>query len=298
MKKNVRFTSEGIRADVGPYIIYRILKNRYADAVGPFIFLDHAAPVRHAVDEPPKKANGEGAHPHRGIATLTYVLSGEAVHLDSRGHFAKVNSGGVQWMKAGNGVIHDEVLNVDPLSGDPYTHALQFWINLPATNKAEDPDYLPVMPGDIPKRQLDNNGSWLKVIIGKYEELASKIPNYSKQLIYHIHLESGTSFSLATEKDLEYAIFLPLTDATVNDKEYTKGEFLLFDTNDGSIELSSTSGYPADIILFGGEPYKEPIVSQGPFVMNTKQEIAEAFRDFYEGKYGTIDYSLADNILA
>ena len=102
MKKQISFSTQGKRADIGDYEIYRLLPNRYADAVGPFVFLDHLAPVNHPVGEPLKK-NGTGAHPHRGIATLTYLLHGEAEHLDSRGHHSKVSSGGAQWMKAGNG---------------------------------------------------------------------------------------------------------------------------------------------------------------------------------------------------
>jgi redox-sensitive bicupin YhaK (pirin superfamily) len=294
MKKKVSFTSQGQRADIGPYIIYRIIANRYVDAVGPFVFLDHAVPIKHLPGEPPKKANGKGAHPHRGIATLTYILSGEAVHLDSKGHYAKVNSGGVQWMKAGNGIIHDEVVNVDARSGNLLTHALQFWINLPSKNKAEAPEYLPLMPNEVPQKELENNSGWLKVIVGEYEKLASKIPNYSKQFIYHIHLETGKRFSIATEKGLEYAAFLPLNNGTINDAEYKKGEFLLFDQDEGTIEISNNSGEANDIILFGGEPYTESIVAQGPFVMNTEHEISEAYNDFYEGKYGNIDYSLAN----
>src|SRR5258706_1271228 len=121
MKKKISFTSEGHRADIGPYQINRILPNRYANAVGPFVFLDHALPWKHSPGEPARKANGEGAHPHRGIATVTYMFNGEAVHLDSKGHFAKVQSGGVQWMKAGNGIIHYEVVNVDSNTQDLLT---------------------------------------------------------------------------------------------------------------------------------------------------------------------------------
>ena len=294
MKKKIIFTTKGERADIPPYIIYRILSNQYVNAVGPFVFLDHAIPIKHAADEPRRKANGKGAHPHRGIATLTYILSGEAVHLDSRGHYAKVNSGGVQWMKAGAGIIHDEVVNVDAQANDLLTHALQFWINLPSKNKTEAPAYVPIMPGEVPQKDLENDSGWLKVIVGEYEGLASKIPNYSKQFIYHIHLEAGKSFSITTEKKLEYAAFLPLNNVTVNDTEYKKGEFLLFDKEEGTIEVNNNSGSAADIILFGGESYAEPIIAQGPFVMNTQHEISEAYNDFYDGKYGEIDYSLAN----
>ena len=89
-----------------------MLPNKYADSLGPFVFLDHVLPAKHSPDEPFKVVNGRGAHPHRGIATLTYILNGEADHLDSKGHHAKVRSGGAQWMKAGNGIIHDEMVAV------------------------------------------------------------------------------------------------------------------------------------------------------------------------------------------
>ena len=186
-----------------------------------------------------KVANGTGAHPHRGIATLTYILNGEADHLDSRGHHAKVRSGGAQWMKAGNGIIHDEVVNVDPETNDLLTHAFQFWINLPAKQKAEAPEYLAIQASEIPQQMLPDKSGWIKVIVGEYEGLVSKIPNYSKQFLYHIHLDAGKQFSINAEKGLEYAAFLPLQNAVINDTEFEKGEFIEFDRIEGTIEISN-----------------------------------------------------------
>jgi redox-sensitive bicupin YhaK (pirin superfamily) len=292
MKKKISFTAQGQRADIGDYIINRILPNRYADAVGPFVFLDHALPIKHLPGGPHRVANGTGAHPHRGIATLTYILNGEAEHLDSREHHAKVRSGGAQWMKAGNGIIHDEVVNVDPQTNDNLTHAFQFWINLPSKQKAEQPEYLPIQANEVPQQMLGDNNGWIKVIAGEYENLVSKIPSYSKQFLYHIHLGAGKQFSLTAEKGLEYAAFLPLQNAVINDTEFEHGEFIEFDRIEGTIEINNPApGGAIDIILFGGEKYTEPIVAAGPFVMNSKAEIALAYSDFHNGKYGEIDYS-------
>jgi redox-sensitive bicupin YhaK (pirin superfamily) len=291
MKRKVGFVSQGKRADIGDYEIYRILPNRYVEAVGPFIFLDHLPLQKHAPDEPLKTVNGIGAHPHRGIATLTYIMNGEADHFDSRGHHEKVNSGGAQWMKAGNGIIHDEAVNVDAEAEDQLTHALQFWINLPAKEKATDPDYLPVQSYEMPNMVLADDTGWIKVLAGEYEGLLSKIPSYSKQFLFHIHVEAGKKFSIDTNPKWEYAVFLPLNVAQINDAEYEQGDFLLFEGGDGVIEISNEVSAPVDIILFGGEPYTEPIVAQGPFVMNTHQEIMEAYTDFHNGKYGKINYS-------
>jgi len=290
MKKKISFRTRGHRADIGEYIINRILPNQYADAVGPFVFLDHALPIKHWPNEPHRVANGKGAHPHRGIATLTYILNGEADHLDSSGHHAKVRSGGVQWMKAGNGIIHDEVINVDPQTGDLLTHAFQFWINLPSKQKAEPPEYLPLQASEVPQQRLSDKRGWIKVIAGEYENQKSIIPNYSKQFLYHLHLEAGKQFSITVEKGLESAAFLPLNDAVINDTEFAGGEFIEFDIDGQTIEFKNTSEVANDIIVFGGEKYIEPIVAEGPFVMNTKTEIARAYKDFHAGKYGEITY--------
>jgi len=294
MKRKIRFVTQGRRADVGEFKVYRILPNKYVDAVGPFVFLDHVPPLMHSSDEPLKVVNGSGAHPHRGIATLTYILNGEADHFDSAGHHAIVHSGGAQWMKAGNGIIHDEVVNVDSQTNNLLTHAFQFWINLPAQNKAEPPEYLPVQSNEVPQKILSNEGGWLKVIAGKYEDLISKIPGYSEQFLYHIHLNAGKQFSLNSKSEFEYAAFLPLNNVIINNTEYKKGEFLLFDNQEGSIEIINNSKDAVEIILFGGEPYAEPIVAEGPFVMNTQNEISQAYNDFYRGKYGKMNYRLAD----
>jgi redox-sensitive bicupin YhaK (pirin superfamily) len=291
MNKKINFTTQGRRADIGEYKINRILPNEHAEAVGPFVFLDHLLPAMHSPGEPLKVINGKGAHPHRGIATLTYILNGEAEHLDSRGHHATVHSGGAQWMKAGNGIIHDEVVNVDPNTNDHLTHALQFWINLPAKNKAESPAYLPIQANEIPHQQLADNSGWIRVIAGEYENLLSRIPNYSKQFLYHIHLEKGKHFSLTTTKGWDYAALLPLQPAVINDTEFRKETFMLFDMNEGNIDINNTSEAGIDIIVFGGEKYGEPIEAGGPFVMNTQTEIAQAYRDFHAGKYGEILYN-------
>jgi redox-sensitive bicupin YhaK (pirin superfamily) len=289
MKKEISFSTTGQRADIGDLTIYRIVPNRYARAVGPFVFLDHIAPKVHALDEPPMKT-GTGAHPHRGIATLTYLLNGEGEHFDSAGNHAKVNSGGIQWMKAGNGIIHDETLNVDPQENTRLTHGLQFWVNLPAKIKTELPQYLGVQARDVPQKVLDQDRGWIKVIAGTYDDLVSQIPSYSGQFIYHLHLEAEKGFSHSSEKDWEYATFILESKAIINDTEFKAGDFVEFDRNGGLIEINNNAAMAIDLILFGGEPYREPIVAEGPFVMNSREEIAEAYRDFFNGKYGTIIY--------
>jgi redox-sensitive bicupin YhaK (pirin superfamily) len=284
MKKKTSFSTTGNRADIGSITIQRMLPNRYADKVGPFVFLDYIAPaIKETIDK-----KGMGAHPHRGIATLTYMLKGEVAHFDSAGNKGKIHSGGAQWMKAGNGIIHDENLNYDSQTASKYIQGFQFWINLPAKNKAESPAHIAIQASEIPKRTLPNESGWLKVIVGNYEALSSKIPNYSKQFLYHIQLNAGREFSVAMENEIEVAAFLPTQNVMLNDTEFQASEFIEFDRMEGDIEIKNTSETTIDILLFGGEAYNEPVVAEGPFVMNSQAEIATAYRDFYAGKYGVI----------
>lgn len=284
MKKETSFSTKGNSTSVGSLTIQRMLPNRYANKVGSFVFLDYVAP---AIKEIITK-NGMGAHPHRGIATLTYILQGEVEHFDSAGNTGKIHSGGMQWMKAGNGIIHDENFNYDSQTESKYIEGFQFWINLPAKNKAESPAHIAVQAEEVPKKALPDESGWIKVIVGNYEELSSKIPNYSEQFLYHIHLEAGKQFSINLADKIEAAAFLTTQNVILNEVEYQAGEFVEFGRKAGEIEIKNTSGKYIDVLLFGGEEYTEPMVAEGPFVMNSLGEITDAYRDFYAGKYGKI----------
>jgi redox-sensitive bicupin YhaK (pirin superfamily) len=285
-KKKSSFSTQGQRADIGDLEIYRLLANRYADAVGPFVFLDHIVPkIQTKVNK-----TGTGAHPHRGIATLTYIINGEDEHFDSAGNYAMVHSGGVQWMNAGNGIIHDETLNYDSRTDSKMTHAFQFWINLPSAIKAQKPAYLAIEGNEVPVKDLPDGKGWIKVITGSFEDLRSAIPDYSEQFLYHVHLKAGTSFTTEFPDDVEVAAYLPVLPAILNDEHFDAGDFIEFDRKAGIIELRNENNEACDFLLFGGERYKEPIVAEGPFVMNSELEIAKAYRDFYNGEYGKIVY--------
>lgn len=286
MKKKSSFSTQGHRADIGELSIQRLLPNRYANAVGPFVFLDHIIPtIQTKVNK-----EGTGAHPHRGIATLTYILNGGDEHFDSAGNYAMVHSGGVQWMKAGNGIIHDETLNYDAETDSRLVHAFQFWINLPAAIKAQPPAYLAIQAHEVPYKVLPDNKGWIKVVAGSFQELSSPIPNYSQQFLYHIHLAPGADFTVDFTGEVEAAACLPTLPALLNDEPFNAGDFIEFSRQEGSIALRNENKEACDILLFGGEHYKEAIIAEGPFVMNSKLDIAAAYRDFYNGSYGTIDY--------
>lgn len=282
--KSISFSTSGNRADIGPLEIYRILPNRYANAVGHFVFLDHLAPQRHE-----HNFNGStGPHPHRGIATLTYVLSGEGRHSDSAGHHATVNSGGVQWMKAGRGIIHDETLSADKEDPAGLSHGFQFWINLPSAVKKEAPQYMALKSQEVPVMELPEDAGIVKIILGSYENLRSPIPTYASIFLYHLKLNKSQSATFTFPYSEEVAAFLPTQNIVINGKMCLSGEFIEFDREEGSIQFQNSEEAEADVLIFGGEPYVEPIFADGPFVMNSKAEIAEAYRDYFAGNYGEI----------
>jgi len=282
--KKISFSTKGLRADIGNIAIHRLLPNRCSNAVGPFVFLDHIP----LADISRLHEKGTGEHPHRGIATLTYMLQGVAEHCDSIGNHTKVHAGGVQWMMAGSGIVHDESFEFESISGAKYAHAFQFWINLPSQKKTEKPEYLAIEGKDVPCKALEDSAGWIKVILGTYENLTSIVPDFSHQFMYHLHLEPGKSFSIQLDAGIEAAAVLPSNGAEVNDAEYCGGEFIEFDRKEGPIKFRNSSKTETDILLFGGEHYAEPIVARGPFVMNSATEIAGAYRDYVAGKYGEI----------
>lgn len=283
MKKKISFSTRGQQADIGPMIIHRMLANTYTQEVGSFVFLDHATPTLQKT----RNNAGTGAHPHRGIATLTYIIDGEVEHFDSLGNRKTVHSGGIQWTKAGNGILHDEIMNYDSGTENKLTHGFQFWINLPGKIKAEKPEYLAIEGSQVPQKALPDGSGWIKVILGNYGELSASIPNYLPQFLYHIKLQPGNMFSIEMNNNMEVAALLP-AGAIINGTLFQSGELVEFDKEAGTIEINNTESHSIDVLLFGGAAYMEPVVAEGPFVMNTTAEVINAYRDFYSGKYGQI----------
>ena len=289
MKKKIRFRVQSQCECLDEIKVQQMLPNKFVQAIGPFVFLEHIFSDKQFLNEShTQRMVGKHSHPHRGIATITYILAGEVEHLDSLGNHGKLSSGGAHWMKAGKGVVHDEAVSSECGTNNTDISVVQFWINLPAKHKSEEPNYFSFQPGEIPKQELDNDCGWIKVVSGEYGNTIAKVPCYSKEFLYHIHLKAGGKFSIITNMTFEYAAFLPANKVVVNDIGFQAGEFIVFTSLGEIIEIVNNSKTAIDIILFGGEPYIEPIVAEWTFVMNTPHEITQAYNDYYDGKYGQI----------
>lgn len=281
-------TKENLTSDI---IIYRSIPNRYTQAIGSMVFLDHLVEQSYEA-KTPEMPDGSFAHPHRGIATFSYLLEGGVHHIDSAGGEGAVYAGGIQWMKAGNGIIHDEFIPYDFQLTGGTLHALQFWLNLPAKNKAEQPEYIAVQSDDIPEIQLPNQKGKLRVLLGEYQSAKSNIPNYLEQFMYHIRLNAKETTELPVNEKWQYGGYLVKGSATINDTvKLNKIELAELSNLGKSLQIENTENSTLDIMVFGGEPYTEPMVAYGPFIMNTREEISQAYVDHQKGKYGQIDYS-------
>jgi len=145
-----------------------------------------------------------------------------------------------------------------------------------------------LQPGEIPRQDLGDNVGWIGILSGEYENVTAKVPHYSKELLYHIHLEARRQFSIITNPAFEYAVFLPADNAVINGTPFPAGAFIVFNSLGDTIEINNKNDMAIDTILLGGEPYDEPIVCEGAFVMNTPHEITQAYNEYYNGKYGQV----------
>ena len=292
MNKTIATIDKGKDELIGFFPIIRSLPNAYTQMIGHFTFLDQMPLKSYPTEEFREGVvkMGDTSHPHRGIATFTYLFKGGVEHFDSAGHHGIVKEGGMQWMKAGNGIVHDEIIVIDDGKPEVLLNGLQFWINLPAKNKAEAPDYMPIQSEEIPEVILDNGVGMLRVLVGQYENAASKMPIYSDMFAYHVKIEKNQSFNLHKGKETEVALVVTRgSTAFINDKVVNLSEMVIFNTDGETINIENNIDSIIEFVIFGGEKYNESVVMGGPFVMNTTEEMMIANRDYQSGKYGSIE---------
>src|SRR5450432_869976 len=289
-KKKVQVRFQGKCEWIGELKVQHVLPNKFIQAIGPFVFLEHVICQKQTSSESQTHPSSNIAHPHRGIATLTYILFGEVQHQDSMENKVKLSSGGAHWMKAGKGVMQDETVSSLCRITNMDVSVIQFWVNLPSRHKADEPNYISLQPDEIPTRILDNDSGWIKTLLGEFEDVMAKVPSDSNEFACHILLNPEKNISIKTKKSFEYAAFIPTGWTEINDTEFQSGELVMFSSFGEMIEISNKSEKSVNIILFGGEPYEEQIVTEGAFVMNTPHEISQAYNDYYDGKYDLIKH--------
>lgn len=259
---------------------YRALPTRSVEYIDPFLFLNHHGPQ---IYKPGNHGLPFGPHPHRGFETVTFVLDGDVLHKDSDGHESIIREGGVQWMTAGSGLIHSEVSSADFKKNGGKLEMLQLWVNLPAKFKMVKPAYVDLQQEDIPVDRSEK-GVEVQVISGGFKNTTGAYQSMTDVHLALISLKDGSQLNLLVSNERNI-FFYVIRGALVVNGESAQDLHLVEFENDGE-EISITASDDA-LILFGHAlPYNEPVVAQGPFVMNTQAEIQQAYQDYSQGKLG------------
>jgi len=254
--------------------------------IDPFLLLDEMGPV----DWPANSAIGAPSHPHRGFETVTYLLAGRVEHKDSKGNAALLEPGDVQWMTAGSGVVHSEMPESGFRQTGGHMHGFQIWVNLPAAHKMTSPRYQDIRGAEIPVGEA--NGVRVKVIAGESLGESALIDTHIPITYLHVTFQPGAELvqPLPRSNTAFAYVFdgaVTAVDASGEAHPVSDGQTAIFepDGDDVYLRCPPTAKQPAQLLLLGGHPIGEPVARYGPFVMNTKQEIMQAIRDFQAGRF-------------
>ncbi|MDH1882976.1 pirin family protein [Empedobacter sp. GD03797] len=249
----------------------------------PFIMLDYNSKFHFPATDKPK---GVGVHPHRGFETVTIAYEGSVSHHDSSGGGGTIHQGDVQWMTAASGVLHKEYHAEEFYKQGGIFQMVQLWVNLPAKDKMSTPKYQAIEHKDIPTVEVENG--FIEVIAGEYNQTKGAASTFSPVNMLNAKLNEGGKANFSFPANYNTVLLVIDGEVKVNNQEIVPTDHLLLFTNEGedfSIEATENSV----VLILSGEPLNEPIASYGPFVMNTQEQISEAFEDFNNGKFGTLE---------
>ena len=262
-------------------ITYSPVPTRSLQQIDPFLFLNHHGPQHY-----PPNNNGLpfGPHPHRGMETVTFILEGDIAHKDSGGHESIITSGGIQWMTAGRGLIHAETSSGEFKKNGGPLEILQLWLNLPAKLKMIEPKYLGKQKEQIPKLSFANGNVTVNLISGEWDGTKGAFDTLTDVFLSTIYLKQHTKFGITVTIDRNIFFYVIRGNLKVNGTPMESLHLVEFNNDDDNISFETDTD---TIILFGhAKPINEPVAAYGPFVMNTEQEIEQAYTDYREGKFG------------
>ena len=250
----------------------------------PFLLFDHFGPIHYE----PGGATGVPAHPHCGFEAITYLLDGEVEHKDSWGGQATIETGDIQWMTTGSGLIHSELVTEKFKKSGGIMQGLQIWINLPKKNKKVKPWYQHIKKNEIPTLK-ENDQTEIKVLVGQVKDTKSSVQTYSPVSIFDVQFSKVGEINLNILKDQIVMVYVIDGELHFDDLNKTaiKGQMIYFDQSDDEIKINSISNKGSYLVL-AGQPLKEPVARYGPFVTNTEDEIKQAMLDYQNNKMGTL----------
>jgi redox-sensitive bicupin YhaK (pirin superfamily) len=278
--RNVIQKHRAVNAPIADLVTYRAIPTQSVEYIDPFLFLNHHGPQ---VYRPKNNGLPFGPHPHRGFETVTFILEGDILHKDSGGHESVIQAGGIQWMTAGSGLIHAEVSsNEFKQTGGPL-EILQLWVNLPAKFKMTEPRYLGLQQNEIPTAELAD-GVTVHAVSGDWSGTAGAVTPLADVALAWVDFSENATITLPIAASRSIFFYVVRGSVRVNGTEAFARELVEFG-HDGD-ELAIEALTDSLILLGHAEPFGEPVVSAGPFVMNTEGEIRQAYADYQQGKFG------------
>lgn len=249
----------------------------------PFLLLDYAGPAQF---EPAKKRRGVEKHPHRGFETVTIVYQGELSHRDSGGHAGNIGPGDVQWMTAASGVVHEE-FHSDRFTkmGGPF-EVVQLWVNLPAREKMSKPRYQEILAAQIPTVKLSGDRGGVRVIAGELEGTKGPANTVTPMNVWDVFLNAGSTVELSIPAGHSAMVVVQKGRVMFGDDTLVGVQLAHLAREGDMLKLNAVVN--SQLLVLTGEPLNEPIVGHGPFVMNSREEISQAIRDYQAGKIGTL----------
>ena len=248
----------------------------------PFILMDYSPPFEFSKTS---RRRGVGEHPHRGFETVTLAFKGEIEHRDSSGGGGVIRPGDVQWMTAGEGIVHDEFHSKSFSKRGGLFEMVQLWVNLPKKHKMTKPKYQSISEGMMPKVIL-NGKTQLKIIAGKFLSKIGPASTFSTINIYDLNSLSESIIELSLDEGSNTIILVRDGEMKLEEKTFNKNTLVIFDQKGKDLKFKATNNFKG--LLLNGMPINEPIFSYGPFVMNTKEEIIKALSDYENGKMGSL----------
>ena len=257
----------------------------------PFIHMDQMGEVDYAPYEP----KGTDWHPHRGFETVTYMIDGTFEHQDSHGGGGVISDGATQWMTAGGGILHIETPPSDLVVSGGLFHGIQLWVNLPSKDKMVAPRYQNLEADQVRLLSSPDGGALVRLIAGAIGDHEGPGSTYTPITVAHATIAPGARLTLPWQPDFNALAYVLAGEGTVGSgpgntsdrRPIETGRLVVFGAGD-TVTFDGHRSRPLEVLLLGGQPIREPVATYGPFVMNTRAELAKAVEDFQAGRLGTI----------
>ncbi|GAB3297553.1 pirin family protein [Hymenobacter humi] len=280
--RTIKQQHRAVSAPIADLTTFRALPTESVEHLDPFLFLNHHGPQ---VYRPNNRGLPFGPHPHRGFETVTFILEGDILHKDSSGHESVIEAGGIQWMTAGSGLIHAEVSSDNFKKEGGPLEILQLWVNLPAKDKMVEPRYIGLQKDEIPTVKLDDGRVTVHAVSGNWAGTAGAVQPLADVQLAWLNLQAGARITLPIAAARTVFFYVVRGSLRVNGTDTKALQLVEFNHDGDALTIEAST----DTVLLLGHalPFNEPIVSYGPFVMNSEAEIQQAYRDYQRGAFGT-----------